>query len=74
MSEIIPKFHGHVLKYTGDGLIGYFPEPSFITKMNQHHITADKRKNKDLPKLPSTTSLIRNMLYAMGFETYEKWR
>jgi len=32
MSEIIPKFHGHVLKYTGDGLIGYFPEPSFITK------------------------------------------
>ena len=32
MSEIIPKFHGFVLKYTGDGLIGYFPEPSFITK------------------------------------------
>jgi len=32
MSEIIPKFHGHVLKYTGDGLIAYFPEPSFITK------------------------------------------
>jgi class 3 adenylate cyclase len=32
MSEIVPKFHGHVLKYTGDGLIAYFPEPSFITK------------------------------------------
>jgi class 3 adenylate cyclase len=32
MSEIIPEFHGHVLKYTGDGLIAYFPEPSFITK------------------------------------------
>jgi len=32
LSAIIPKFHGHVLKYTGDGLIAYFPEPSFITK------------------------------------------
>lgn len=32
LSEIIPKFHGHVLKYTGDGLIAYFPEPSFIMK------------------------------------------
>jgi len=32
ISEIIPKFHGHVLKYTGDGLIAYFPEPSFISK------------------------------------------
>jgi len=32
MSEIVPKFHGHVLKYTGDGLIAYFPEPSFIIK------------------------------------------
>lgn len=32
LSEIIPKFHGHVLKYTGDGLIAYFPEPSFIRK------------------------------------------
>lgn len=32
MSEVIPKFHGYVLKYTGDGLIAYFPEPSFITK------------------------------------------
>lgn len=32
LSEIIPKFHGHVLKYTGDGLIAYFPEPSFTSK------------------------------------------
>jgi class 3 adenylate cyclase len=32
LSEIVPKFHGHVLKYTGDGLIAYFPEPSFILK------------------------------------------
>lgn len=32
LSDIVPHFHGHVLKYTGDGLIAYFPEPSFITK------------------------------------------
>lgn len=32
LSEVIPKFHGHVLKYSGDGFIAYFPEPSFITK------------------------------------------
>jgi class 3 adenylate cyclase len=32
LSEVVPKFHGHVLKYTGDGLIAYFPEPSFIRK------------------------------------------
>ena len=32
LSLTIPAFHGHVLKYTGDGLIAYFPEPSFITK------------------------------------------
>jgi class 3 adenylate cyclase len=31
MSEVIPKFRGYVLKYTGDGLIAYFPEPTFIT-------------------------------------------
>jgi class 3 adenylate cyclase len=31
LSELVPKFWGHVLKYTGDGLIAYFPEPSFIT-------------------------------------------
>src|SRR2546427_3886198 len=34
MSEIIPKFNGHVLKYTGDGLIAYFPEPTALTKMD----------------------------------------
>jgi len=32
MSEIIPKFHGYVLKYTGDGIIAYFPEPFFISQ------------------------------------------
>lgn len=32
MSGIIPKFNGHVLTHTGDGLIAYFPAPSFITK------------------------------------------
>jgi len=30
LSELVPKFHGHVLKYTGDGIIAYFPAPSFI--------------------------------------------
>jgi adenylate cyclase len=29
---VVPQFHGHVLKYGGDGLIAYFPEPSFIIK------------------------------------------
>jgi class 3 adenylate cyclase len=32
LSNIIPLFRGHVLKYTGDGLIAYFPEPGFTTK------------------------------------------
>lgn len=32
ISDLIPKFHGYVLKYTGDGLLAYFPEPTFITK------------------------------------------
>lgn len=32
LSEVVPLFHGHILKYTGDGFIAYFPEPSFITK------------------------------------------
>lgn len=32
-STVVPKFHGHVLKYTGDGLVAYFPAPSFI-RMN----------------------------------------
>ena len=33
LSTVVPKFHGHVLNYTGDGLIAYFPAPSFI-RMN----------------------------------------
>ncbi len=33
LSRVVPKFHGYVLKYTGDGLIAYFPAPSFI-RMN----------------------------------------
>ena len=32
LSEVVPVFHGHVLTYTGDGLLAYFPEPSFISK------------------------------------------
>lgn len=32
LSEVIPKFHGHVLNYGGDALIAYFAEPGFITK------------------------------------------
>lgn len=34
-SSVVPLFHGHVLKYTGDGIIAYFAEPSFIIK-NDH--------------------------------------
>ena len=30
MAYIVSRFHGHVLKFTGDGLLAYFPEPSFI--------------------------------------------
>lgn len=32
LSYLVPAFHGHVLKYTGDGLIAYFAEPSFVIK------------------------------------------
>jgi hypothetical protein len=32
LAELVVLFHGHVLKYTGDGLIAYFPEPTFIIK------------------------------------------
>jgi len=32
MAEIIPKFRGYVLKYMGDGLIAYFPEPNLLRK------------------------------------------
>ena len=30
MTLIVDKFNGYVLKYVGDGLIAYFPEPNFI--------------------------------------------
>lgn len=30
MTLIIDKFNGYVLKYVGDGIIAYFPEPNFI--------------------------------------------
>jgi class 3 adenylate cyclase len=32
LSELISAHHGHVLKYTGDGLIAYFPEPNYVGK------------------------------------------
>src|SRR5579862_2020570 len=32
ISAPAPLFHGHVLKYTGDVIIAYFPAPSFIRK------------------------------------------
>lgn len=32
LSELVPAHHGHVLKYTGDGLIAYFPEPNYVGK------------------------------------------
>ncbi|MFN0009295.1 MAG: adenylate/guanylate cyclase domain-containing protein [Planctomycetota bacterium] len=31
IGEVLPKFHGHVLKHTGDGVIAYFAAPGFIT-------------------------------------------
>jgi class 3 adenylate cyclase len=37
LSVLLPSFHGHVLKYTGDGLIGFFPAPNFI-RMNDHAV------------------------------------
>lgn len=30
MSKLIEKFNGYVLKYLGDGIIAYFPEPNYI--------------------------------------------
>lgn len=30
MAAVVENYHGFVLKYVGDGLIAYFPEPSFI--------------------------------------------
>jgi class 3 adenylate cyclase len=32
IGELVALFHGHVLKYTGDGLIAYFAPPTFIIK------------------------------------------
>lgn len=32
IGALVPLFHGHILKYTGDGVIAYFPEPSFTTQ------------------------------------------
>jgi class 3 adenylate cyclase len=32
IAELVARFHGHVLKYTGDGLIAYFAPPTFIIK------------------------------------------
>ena len=32
IAELVAQFHGHVLKYTGDGLIAYFAPPTFIIK------------------------------------------
>ncbi len=32
LSALVPLFHGQVLSYGGDGLIAYFPAPSFINK------------------------------------------
>lgn len=31
LAAIVPYFHGHVLKFTGDGALIYFPPPSFLT-------------------------------------------
>lgn len=31
MAEVLPLFHGHVLKHTGDGILAYFAAPGFIT-------------------------------------------
>ncbi len=32
LADLVPLFRGHILKFTGDGAIAYFPAPSFITK------------------------------------------
>jgi len=37
LSLLLPSFYGHVLKYTGDGLIAFFPAPNFI-RMNDHAV------------------------------------
>ena len=32
MAELVARFYGHVLKYTGNGLIAYFAPPTFNVK------------------------------------------
>jgi adenylate cyclase len=34
MTLLIDKFNGYILKYTGDGLLAYFPEPNDIGKVD----------------------------------------
>lgn len=63
MTLIVDKFNGYVLKYVGDGLLAYFPEPNFIG-MNDNaldcSVTMKKMilsginpilKENDIPKL-----------------------
>jgi len=40
MSALLPAFYGHVLKFTGDGLIAFFAAPNFIT-MNDHALDCE---------------------------------
>ncbi|MDG3546261.1 adenylate/guanylate cyclase domain-containing protein [Methanobacterium formicicum] len=63
MALIVDKFNGHVLKYTGDGLMAYFPEPNFIGMVDNaldcacamrimfFHALNPALKSRGLPKL-----------------------
>lgn len=63
MALIVDKFNGHVLKYTGDGLIAFFPEPNLIGMTDNtldcacamrkmvFHTLNPALKNRGLPKL-----------------------
>jgi|SRR5712675_159304 len=31
LAAVVPFFNGHILKFTGDGVLAYFPTPSFLT-------------------------------------------
>ena len=31
IAQVVPFFHAHILKFTGDGVIAYIPPPSFLT-------------------------------------------
>lgn len=31
LAAVVPLFNGHILKFTGDGVLAYFPTPSFLT-------------------------------------------